>query len=250
VVNYRRANRAGRTRGNRDYGRARYRALGVESVGRVTAAILVIVVLLTTGLALASASARALPSGSNFPGVRGEVSPSGGRPSGESSACAAVLAENPEANSSLFQEVCNEPAFLSAVQEWGTSSFWYAEGVSHGYRDLYYTFTGPVACQNASEGTQCEEEEYWAANTTTNSVSGPFYSQYPEACACEYQPAPSPTEAVLLVPLALLVAAGGLIGGALAVIIATLGRSVRSRDSSRRSSPPSDRPSEPPGSSK
>jgi hypothetical protein len=219
----------------------------VGSVLRVAVAILVVVVLSAIGLALSSVPARASTAGASVVVVSGSASPSGGSPSAESSACSAVLADNPEANSSLFQEACNEPEFMAAVQEWGASNFTYASGGGDGYSDFYYTFEGIVACQNASDGTQCQQQEWWVANETTNSVSGPFYSQYPEICLCAEQPAPSSGEATPTVWW--IVAAGGLFGGALTVGYAIRRRSMRSRGSSAESSAPPSPPREPPGPS-
>jgi hypothetical protein len=214
-------------------------------VDRAAVATLVMVVLLTTGLALSSVPARPSPVGSDVLGVSGSAGPAGGSPSAESSACSAVLADNPEANSSLFQEACNEPAFQSAVEEWGTSNFTYGVGVSHGFRALYYTFAGQVACQNASDGTQCEEQEWWVGNETTNSVSGPFYSQYPETCLCREQPAPSPGQSAP--PVWWIVVAAGFFAGALAVGYALRGRSKMDRDPASEPTPPPTPPSKPPG---
>jgi hypothetical protein len=216
-------------------------------VVRVAVAILVVVVLLTTGLALTSTPARASTAAANVPGFSGATSHGDGTPTAESSACSAVLADNPEANSSLFQEACNEPAFLSAVEEWGTSNFTYGVGVSHGFRALYYTFEGQVACQNASDGSQCEEQEWWVANETTNSVSGPFYSQYPEICFCGEQPVPSPEPAAPTVWW--IVVAAGLFGGALTVGSAIRRRRTGGRGSSTGAGPPPNPPREPPGPS-
>jgi hypothetical protein len=215
----------------------------VESVSRVAAAILVVVVLATGGVTLASASVRASSAEATNPGVSGAAGPTDGAAAAESSACAAVLADNPEANSSLFQVACNEPTFMSAVQEWGALNFTYSSGGGNGYSDYYYTFSGHVACQNASEGTQCEEEEYWAANETTNLVSGPFYKQYPETCLCGEQSAPSPSQGVALVWI---LVGAGLVIAALAVVVATPGRSKRRGRSSLGPSVPATPPTEPP----
>jgi len=130
---------------------------------------------------------------------------------GASSACAGVLAEW-NVNSTLFLEVCSEPAFQTAYDLRGVGAFTTGGIGGPGWEDDVYGFGWTAACRNATwAGQQCQEQEYWVANLTSNSVSGPFFEEGPGSCSgC-------PSGSILTTPAGLL-----FIGAGSAAVIVTL----------------------------
>lgn len=112
----------------------------------------------------------------------------------QTSACSAILsAWGSSLNSTYFREACAEPSFQAAFDQWGLSNFTTGSGGGRGWVDNYYEFDWVGACTNASMarfGLQCSFQEYWTANLTSGTLSGPTVQEGPSACGCGMQPAP------------------------------------------------------------
>ncbi len=73
-------------------------------------------------------------------------------PAQGSGACSTILAEYPNVNSTMFQEICAEPSFQSALDQWGVTNFSTGTSFGPGWADDYYQFVGVGYCSNTSWG--------------------------------------------------------------------------------------------------
>jgi uncharacterized protein (DUF2236 family) len=132
-------------------------------------------------------------------------------------------------NSTLFQEICAEPQFQAALQERGVANFTTSELVDRGRTTFYLGFSWVDPCGNASRYSptnQCAFQEYWEANVTSGTISGPVTTEGPVICSCGEVAAAS----TRLQPVAIL-----LIGGIVAVAASLLGvMLLRRRAAARR----------------
>lgn len=102
------------------------------------------------------------------------------------SACTTILNADPEVNSSQFLEICSEAQFGAALRAWGIMNFTW--GSSGGPNGTFYDwgFVWIATCRNttwAHAFGECSEQEYWAANSSTGNVTGPFFQENPAVCA-------------------------------------------------------------------
>src|SRR5208282_5794842 len=138
----------------------------------------------------------------------------------EASACETVVAQIPETNSSVFQSVCSEPSFASALQMWGLDNFTYGSTGAGSYVTLYWGFVWAAPCTDVGWNVStCSYQETWSANSTTGAVTGPVLQQYPwNGCACVVVLSPSSASLAPfpILPVIVLLS-GALVGGALAL---------------------------------
>jgi hypothetical protein len=149
------------------------------------------------------------PSAGTVPGQSPQIGEAGAQLA-DSSACQGILAEW-NVSSTLFLEVCNESSFQIAYEQQGVQHFFTGYSGGHGFEVEYYGFEWEATCHNSSwVGQQCGEQEYWAANLTSNTTSGPFFQESPPICDCPSQGFPY-TPVGLLIPGAIVVTSGGII---------------------------------------
>ena len=130
----------------------------------------------------------------------------------DTSACQAIVAANPEVNSTMFQQVCAEPSFQSAFASWGAANFSYGYGSNS---SIFWQFYWVAPCTNASwAGMSCTYQEYWDGDLATGAVGGPFLMQHLAICACGVVLVKSPPGAAPSVVFPLLVLGTGALVGA------------------------------------
>jgi|HubBroStandDraft_1064217.scaffolds.fasta_scaffold261067_1 hypothetical protein len=161
------------------------------------------VVLVASVLAVSPTPARAVGSRIGAPGA---------------SACSAIIAEAPTINSTLFQEVCAEPAFQAAYQEAGLGNFTYGEagGPNGGY--LTWQFSWEAPCTNSTlKGMSCTFGEYWLGYPSNSTVMGPFTTQSLSACGCGLVPRTNSVVAPEDVVTAAILVAAAIVGVGVAI---------------------------------
>jgi hypothetical protein len=90
-------------------------------------------------------------------------------------------------NSPLYPQICGEPAFQAVLEQVGISNFTWDLASGPAWVVVYPTFNWVGSCGNstwASYEPQCEDQEYWAANITAGTISGPTVWEGPLTCAC------------------------------------------------------------------
>jgi hypothetical protein len=165
--------------------------------------------LIAWGVLVALVSGAHAPPAANLPGQSLQIGESGAQLAA-SAACQGILADW-NVSSALFLEVCNESSFQSAYEQQGVQHFFAGYSEGHGFEVDYYGFEWEATCHNSSwAGQQCGEQEYWAANLTSNTTSGPFFQESPPICDCPSQGFPY-TPVGLLIPGAIGVTSAGII---------------------------------------
>lgn len=85
----------------------------------------------------------------------------------------------------LFRAVCQLPSFISAAGQYSVGQFSLGASISgrSNLTTVYFGFNYIAACTNATYGigNPCSTNEYWSGDPQTGAVSGPAFSQLPEA---------------------------------------------------------------------
>ncbi len=100
-----------------------------------------------------------------------------------------------ETNSSLLPQICGEPSFQTLLEQVGVENFTWGLATGPTWVVVYPTFNWVGSCGNstwASYGPQCENQEFWAANITAGTISGPVHNEGPLVTECCAEPAPQP----------------------------------------------------------
>ncbi|MGI0052934.1 MAG: hypothetical protein ACRECR_01560 [Thermoplasmata archaeon] len=129
------------------------------------------------------------------------------------SACAMILAAYPDDDPAIFQQVCRQPAFEEADQEWGFSNFTEGEGSSGGPNgsSVTYGFFWSTGCSGPGPGSSrlaCGEsdQEYWRGNLSSGNATGTYFEQYPSICAgCPSVPDRSAFDTSVFDPILILI---------------------------------------------
>jgi len=115
--------------------------------------------------------------------------------------------------SALWADLCQSPAFIALINEWGNLqfvapgsganiSYWAAAnlslqsgGVDGGVPNVYFVVSWAAPCDNRSLGpsnTPCSYQEDWSGNLSTDHLSGPFSSDRISMCMCGPSPSSTP----------------------------------------------------------
>jgi hypothetical protein len=144
----------------------------------------------------------------------------------------------------VWFKLCKEPSFVAAINEWGglvrassapgnNSSSWIATNLTvgsggriGGIPNVTFTLSWLAPCDNPSiapASSNCNFEEYWSGNLSSNEVGGPFTSERIASSAHNPGEAAPPNPPSWLLVLLGIVAAA-LLG---ALLVARLGRPPR-----------------------
>lgn len=130
--------------------------------------------------------------GQSWPSAIVTAGPAGGTNAAPLDARASEGAECPtpspwDPDSPLYPQICGQPAFQALLDQWGFSNFTWGRTTAPTWTVVWLGFNWVGSCYNstwARYGPQCVDQEYWGANITSGTITGPTVSEGPLACAC------------------------------------------------------------------
>src|SRR5271155_3043912 len=90
-------------------------------------------------------------------------------------------------SSELYGRICSASGFQALLTQWGIANYSVGETIAPTWTVVYLGFIWVGSCGNSSwaaYGPQCADQEYWGANVTSGTISGPSLSESPLTCAC------------------------------------------------------------------
>jgi hypothetical protein len=85
-------------------------------------------------------------------------------------------------NSPLYPQVCGLPAFQALIDQWGVSNFSWGMTSGPTWNVVWLQVMWVTPCNeslSSSPGVPCQHQEYWGANITSGTITGPTVQVYP-----------------------------------------------------------------------